>query len=464
VRASRFWGPLAWTVSVFAVYYALLLYPRRFTLSTQFRETYFGKDLIYLRLLGQIGLIFLVVRLLDAFIFDVVTSRKRLVAPQLLRQIVSITLYLVLFGWAISQLTNVTAWLTGGTLLAAVVGLALQDTLGNLFSGIALHMEGSFEVGDVIHSGEYHGVVEAVNWRATHIRGFNNQLVVLPNSVISRERFEIFPRGNFNARVLPVGVDSEAVPARVIDVLTQAVAHIDGVAREIPCLARIGAFNDSSITYEVKYFLRDYSMRDRVDADARRAIWYALRRNAIALAYPIRTYRKHVETVQRQVTPEEIQERLEHVDLLQPLSRREHEAIAAATRLHTWAKGETIIRRGAVGESMFVIVEGRVSVRVPDETDAQHHEVAQLREESVFGEMALLTGERRTADIVALTDVTTLEITREALQPILADNPDLAHALSEKVIERQRASAELVEGAEAAATSVLSRIRSYFGL
>jgi small-conductance mechanosensitive channel len=430
------------------------------------RELYFGKDLRYLFFLGTLGLIFLVVRLLDAFIFDVVISRRRLVAPQLLRQIVSITLYLILFGSAISHLTDrsVTAWLTGGTLLAAVVGLALQDTLGNLFSGIALHMEGSFEVGDVIHSGDYHGVVEAVNWRATHIRGFNNQLVVLPNSVISRERLEIFPHGNFNARVLPVGVDAEAVPARVIDVLSQAVAHIDGVAREIPCLARVGGFNESSITYEVKYFLRDYSMRDRVDADARRAIWYALRRNRIALAFPIRTYRRHVETVQRQVTPEEIQERLQDVDLLLPLSRREHEAIAAATRLHTYAKGETIIRRGAVGESMFVIVEGGVSVRVPDDEDDQHHEVAQLGEESVFGEMALLTGERRTADVIALTDVTTLEITREALQPILADNPGLAEALSRKVMERQAPSGDQADGPGQEAITVLSRIRSYFGL
>jgi small-conductance mechanosensitive channel len=453
---------------VFALYFALRAYPRRFTISPEVRETFFGKDLKFLQFLGLIGLIFLVVRLLDTFIFDVVISRKRqVVAPQLLRQLVSITLYLILFGSAISQLTerSITAWLTGGTLLAAVVGLAMQDTLGNLFSGIALHMEGSFEVGDVIHSGDYHGVVEAVNWRATHIRGFNNQLVVLPNSVISRERFEIFARGNFNARVVPIGVDAEAVPARVIDVLTQAVVHIEGVAREIPCMARIAAFNDSSITYEVKYFLRDYSMRDRVDADARRAIWYALRRNGIALAYPIRTYRKHVGTIQRQITPEEIQERLHDVDLLIPLSRREHEAIAAATRLHTYAKGETIIRRGAVGESMFVIVEGLVSVRVPDEADNQHREVAQLGEESVFGEMALLTGERRTADVIALTDVTTLEITREALQPILADNPGLAQAMSQKVIERRLVSAELVEGSEAdEEISVLSRIRSYFGL
>ena len=112
---------------------------------------------------------------------------------------------------------------------------------------------------------------------------------------------------------------------------------------------------------------------------------------------------------------------------------------------------------------MFVIADGAVSIRVPDQADGLHNEVAQLGEGSVFGEMALLTGERRTADVIAVTDVTALEITREALQPILAGNPDLARALSQKVIDRQRASAEPVEGSEEE-TSLLSRIRSYFGL
>src|SRR5207248_9349305 len=93
---------------------------------------------------------------------------------------------------------NVTTYLTGGAVVAAILGLALQDTLGNLFSGISLHLESSFEVGDVLHSGDYIGVVEGVTWRSTRIRGFNNQVVGLPNSVIGRERLEIFPRSNLN--------------------------------------------------------------------------------------------------------------------------------------------------------------------------------------------------------------------------------------------------------------------------
>src|SRR5207248_7894286 len=192
-----------------------------------------------------------------------------------------IALYLILFAYSVSGVFhyNVRAFLTTGTVLAAVVGLAMQDTLGNLFSGIALHMEGGVEVGDVLHSGDYIGVVEGVTWRATRIRGFANQLVVLPNSVIARERLEIFPRSNMNGRVLQIGVDYNIQPATVLAILMQAASHIDGVAREIPVIARARGFSHSAVVYDIKYFTRDYALRDRIDADIRKAVWYALRRN-----------------------------------------------------------------------------------------------------------------------------------------------------------------------------------------
>lgn len=469
LKTSRFWAPLTWAVVLFGLHWALWWQPRLFADPPALRRM-LGKDLEYLRFLGIVATIFLVVRLADALLFDVsLRSRKNVIAPQLLRQIFSFVLYAILFGWAIKSTfhytwENVVPLLTGGTVLAAIAGLALQDTLGNLFSGIALHMEGSYDVGDVIHSGEYAGVVETVSWRATQIRGYNNQRVVLPNSVIARERLEVFPRGNFNARVLSFGIDYGAVPAKVIDVLTHAAAHIDGVAREVPCFARVASFAESSVIYELKYFTEDYFQRDRIDAEVRRAVWYALRRNNISVPYPVRTYRRFVEPEKHhEVTPEEIFERLKGVDVLAPLSSAELDSIAAATRLHSYSRGETILRKGAVGDSMFVVAEGEVSVRDPDDTSDGRRDVARLGPGSVFGEMALLTGEVRAADVVAVSDVTSLEIAKDALAPILLDNPDLAGAISRKVIERQRVAARTAPSDEEA-VSTLSRIRSYFGL
>jgi small-conductance mechanosensitive channel/CRP-like cAMP-binding protein len=422
-----------------------------------------------LHFLGWVALIIFVVRVVDAFVFDLVMSRRRnVVAPQLLRQIVSIVIYLFLFASALKIIFDydVKTALTGGAVLAAVIGLALQDTLGNLFSGIALHMEGAFDIGDVVHSGDYIGVVESVTWRATRMRAFNNQAIILPNSVMARERLEVFPHGQLNARVLPFGIDYNVPPATVIGIVSQAAAHVEGVSRELPCFVRVANFADSSVIYEIKYYTRDFSRRDHMDADIRKAVWYALHRNKIAFATPVRAFQNYTPPeVSQDVPAEEVSVRLAEVDILSPLSEEARRTIAAATRVHHYAKGETILRHGSAGDSMFVVHSGTASVRLPDDSDQGWHEVAQLGPGTVFGEMALLTGETRTADVVALTDVTALEIGKDSLQPILTDHPDLVETITAKVVQRQDHLDSIRSGSpEEEELSIVERVRAWFGL
>jgi small-conductance mechanosensitive channel/CRP-like cAMP-binding protein len=469
VRRLDLWrsaGPLIISVAFFALHWLVYLHKRPVVVS--------GLDLRPLilegsRFLELAALIIFVVRLVDAVVFDLLMRRRRgVVAPQLLRQIVSIVVYLLLFAWALKTFFDydVKTALTTGAVLAAVIGLALQDTLGNLFGGIAMHMEGSFNVGDVLHSGDYVGVVESVSWRATRMRGFNNQAIVLPNSVLARERLEVFPRSRLTARVLPLSVDYNIPPATVIGILSQAAAHVDGVARDLPCFARVAAFADSAVIYEIKYHTRDYSERDRIDADIRKAVWYALQRNKIAFATPIRAYQQYTPPeVQHAISADNVLERLGEVDILSPLSAEAREAIAAATRIHFYSTGETILRHGSAGDSMFVVHSGTASVRLPDDSQAGWHEVAQLMPGMVFGEMALLTGETRTADVVALADMTALEIGKDLLQPILHDHPELANAITAKVMRRRgRLDAIRNSAAEEEETTIVSRVKAWFGL
>lgn len=414
------------------------------------------------RFLIYIAIAFFAARAIDYLAFDLISRRRNVKAPVLLREIVSIFVFIILIVWAASFIfdAKITAFLAGGTVLAAVLGLALQETLGNLFAGMALALEDSFEVGDVIRSGDHIGVVEAMRWRGTRLRTFQNHIVIVPNSMLARAHLEIFPRHNLNARLLQIGVDKNVPPAMVLDVLTQAASHVDGVSTQIPAFARVADLGDTSVTYEIKYHMADYSERDRIDADIRKAVWYALRRNAISIPYPIRTHVAYEPPSSRtQPETKEIADRLARIDLLSPLEREALDAIAAATRVHTFARGETILRHGTAGNSMFVVHGGTVSVRV-DEA-----EVARLGEGDVFGEMALLTGESRVADVVAMSDVTAIEITKEALQPVLRDHPDLAASISSKVAERRGGLDSLRNASnEEAENTVLSRIRHWFGL
>ncbi len=457
--ASRLFFPLIVSLVLFAGYWPF----RNESLNV------LGGDVLpYVQFAAYTALIFFFVRLLDLVVFDVVVSgRRNVAAPQLLRGIVSIALYAILLVSAFNGVfkINVTGLLTGGAVLAAVLALALQDTLGNLFAGIALHMEETYEIGDVVHTGDYMGVVEGVSWRATRLRGFNNQLVVVPNSVVARERLEIFPRHNLNARVITVGVDYNVAPATVIGILTQVASHVEGVARERPCFARVSSFGDSAVIYDIKYFTRDYSGRDRIDADIRKAVWYALRRNGISFPFPIRAFQPYLPpSGERQVTSEDAFKRLRAVDILEPLSDQALQTLAAAVKVNFYSRGEAILHHGTTGDSMFVVHTGSVTVRVPDDSLTGWHQVAELGPGTVFGEMALLTGEMRTADVVAMTDVVALEIGKDSLQPVLEIHPDLAGAISHQIMLRQEHLESLRGDPEQEELTLMSRIRSYFGL
>lgn len=459
---KRFSRLLFWLVfgsALYALYWFLRANPRLLgTIDGAYKE----RILNAVRFLASIPLIIVVVRLVDLFAFDFFVSRRKHVqAPLLMRELVAGLLYVVLLAWVIWTIFEykITALLATGTVVAAILGLALQETLGNLFSGMALHVDDSFEPGDVIRSGEYFGVVEAVRWRGTRLRTFNNNLVIVPNSMLARERLEIYPRDNLNARVLQIRIDSNVPPATVMQILMQAASNVDGVAHDIPAFARVGDFGESAVVYEIKYHMRDYSQRDRIDADIRRAVWYSLRRNGITIPYPIRTFHKYTPPdLKQQPDAPEILRRLSRVDVLEPLPRGAQEAIAQAARVHTFSRGETIIRQGAEGESMFIVHDGSVAVRIDD------REMARLQPGDFFGEMALLTGEHRAADVIALSDVVAVEIARDAVEPVLHDYPELVSSISAKVAERRRGRAAYSDAPPEEQRTILSRIRAYFGL
>lgn len=413
--------------------------------------------------LAAVPLILGAVRLFDFLAFDVMVSRRSGVrAPILLREIVSLVLFLMLLGWAVYEILGyeVTAILAGGTVVAAVLGLAMQETLGNLFAGIALHIEEDFKVGDVVRSGEFFGIVESVRWRGTRLRTYDNNIVIVPNSLLARERIEVFPRNNMNARVLRFPIDFDVPPAKVIPILLQAAENVEGVERGMPCIARIGNYAEFAAMYEIKYFMADYAQRDRIDAEIRRAVWYALQRNGIRLAVPVRALERFRRPASRS-HPEldAIIGRLSGIDIFASAPPSAKEAIANGAHLGVYSRGETVISEGGEGRSMFIVHEGSVSVRVDG------REVAQLGEGEFFGEMALLTGARRTADVVALTDLVAIEIDKDALQPVFVAQPELAASISARIEER-RASTESHIAAESHGDTapVLSRIRSWFGL
>jgi CRP-like cAMP-binding protein len=275
----------------------------------------------------------------------------------------------------------------------------------------------------------------------------------------------VFPRGNLNARLVFFNTLYTDSPAKTIHVVREAVREADNVSQKITPIVRIRNLGDNGPDYEVKYWLEDYAKYNDTDALVRQRIWYAFRRAGINFAYPTRTL-----WVERHHTGEArdggaLVERLSAVDIFAPLSADETAMLAQAAVRHVFAPGETVIRAGDPGSSMFVVHKGRVRVQVNE--NGRPRTVATLNEGDFFGEMALFTGEPRTANVLALEETEVLEIGHAAMKRVFETNPDLVESLSFIMAERRRGLATKTDSTTTtsdASAGILSAIKRFFGL
>jgi small-conductance mechanosensitive channel/CRP-like cAMP-binding protein len=418
-------------------------------------------------------LAYLGVRLLNAALFDFAFRvRRGYEAPTLVRNIFTLVAFTVLFVFIFKWFykdVNLGALFTTSAIFGVIIGLALQDTLGNFFAGISLHADRPFQVGDVIVVGQqkHTGVVEGITWRAIKIRTFQNHIVLVANSNASKEAIEVCPRENLNARLVFFSTLYTDSPAKTIHVAREAVRDADNVSPKITPIVRIRELGESGIDWEIKYWLEDFAKYNDTDALVRQRVWYALNRSGLTFAFPTRTLHLERKVTTRPVTLEEqIADRLSAVDIFAPLSPDELRQLATGTVGHVFAPGETLIRAGDEGSYMFVVHSGRVEVQVSE--NGRPRTVATLTEGNFFGEMALFTGEPRTASVVAVDETEVLEIGHSAMKHIFETNPDLAESISWTIAERR---ANLAAGSQQAAQAsieesagLLSTIKRFFGL
>ena len=411
-----------------------------------------------------------ILRALADVIFGTIFRRRRgYEAPTLVRNIFSMVAYILSFVIIFKSFypdVGLGALFTTSAVLGAIIGLALQDTLGNLFAGISLHADKPFQVGDVLTVGQRTGVVESITWRAVKIRTFSNHIVLASHTSVSKEAIEVCPRDNLNARIVFFNTLYTDSPAKTIHIVREAVREADNVSPKITPVVRIRNLGESGVEYEVKYWLIDYAKYNDTDALVRQRIWYAFRRARLNFAFPTRTL--HVERKAKTDSTETdgsgFIERLSAVDIFAPLSMEQMAQLAASSASHVFAPGEIVIRAGDEGSSMFVVHNGRVSVQISD--NGKPRTVAVLNEGDFFGEMALFTGEPRTANVLSLEETEVLEIGYQAMKHLFDTNPDLVDSLSHIIAERRvglTAKQENAVDGEEESQGIIASIKRFFG-
>lgn len=417
-------------------------------------------------------------KVFDVLLVDRLTRwRSKPPVPLVLRDIARLVLALVALVLIVRSFfpgINLNVFAVSSLVVGYIVGNASQDTLGNLFAGLALNAERPFQIGDWVTVGGHTGILVDTTWRATRLQTKANDYIVIPNSAIGKEPIINYSRPTrSHGCYLQVGVSYDTPPNKVREVILGVLREAPDVCQHPAPTVYLAGYGDFSVNFTIKFFLEDYARLDPIQSGVMDRLWYAFRREDISIPYPIRDVRHRPaladEESRRLAAEKTVRQLLSGVELFQSLSAEEVEKLANAAKLCLYAAGENLCRQGEPGDSFYVIREGRVAVLVTG-TDGATVTAAHLAEGGFFGEMSLLTGEPRSGTVTAETDVEVLRVSKQNFAGLLHANAELAVKLAavlEKRIEGRRTAmaAHVAREAVKETRSALAlRIRQFFGL
>lgn len=419
-------------------------------------------------------------------LFSVILPRLRLEVPQIVQD-VSVALLSIIAAVTVAGRAgvNLSGLIATSAVLTAVLGFSLQDTIANIAGGLGLQTDNSIEVGDWIrvgtHANDINGRVVRIRWRYTAIETRNWETVLVPNRLLMNSTVMVLGRRTESPqqwrRWVYFHVDFRFPPGDVIEVVQAAVrgAKVPRVAQEPPPNCVMMDMSESFGRYAVRYWLTDIAADDPTDSELRQVIFFALERAGMKPAIPAHAIFMTQETEDRQAikTQKQLARRrkvLDVVPLFAPLSEDEKQELARGLKYAPFAHGEVVTRQGDEGHWLYLLEDGVASVRLSD--GLAEREVAKMSGGSFFGEMSLLTGEPRSATVIAETDVECFRLDKATFQRVIEKRPELMKEVAARLAERRENLRATREGMSADArkqkepsdVDLLDRMMRFFGL
>lgn len=400
-----------------------------------------------LAFIAMVALLFAVGRLAGVLVLEVILNRRLgRPVPTILRDIAQAVLYVFLLLGALRAIGfDPGSILTTGAVVTAVIGLSLQETLGNLVAGLAIQLQRPFDVGDWVQfdgDSKQIGRVVEINWRATKVFTLDEVEVIVPNGLLAKAPISNFSKPTKVARRgVFVSVSYDVPPRRVHEAILEAIADAPGVLAEPLPSVLTHSFGDNGIDYWVRFYTEEFPRRDAVDSGVRDRIYYALRRADFAIPFPQRTVHLHQVSDESRARANEgdiakRQRTLSQVDILKVLDPTLLKQLATLATTRLFSPGETIVRQGDDADELYIIEQGIVAVVLEDK-GKKTSEVTRLGPGMFFGEMALVTGERRQATVRAVEECELMVIGHAPFHDVLAASPKLVKELSRVLAERQ---------------------------
>ena len=348
-----------------------------------------------------------------------------------------------------------------------VIGFSIREMIADFFSGVAISVEQPYRMGDWIEvqPGVVGRVIE-MNWRATRLVTESEQSIIVPNNDLASRLFVNYsmPQPEFRES-LEVILSHTTDSNRAQNILRAAVLATEGLAPDRSPDVKILRFDERGVVYAVRFWVSDYAHRANLLHRVAKNILQHL--DQVGIVLPVAQSEVFLTRNRPRQRERRIDSRglLSRIDWLDALNMEELEQLASAVVSQQYAAGEVIVRAGASGGSLYLLVEGTLEA-----TAASGERFGQIEPGEAFGEMSLLTGEPRSATVTAQTEAFVLKLSRSDFVPILRARPAIAKRLGEVMASRRdRMRRELENDNESGdekglAGQIARRISVFFGL
>jgi small-conductance mechanosensitive channel/CRP-like cAMP-binding protein len=353
--------------------------------------------------------------------------------PKEARLLQDLVVGVVYLGMALSVLAFVfgapigTLIATSGV-IAIILGLALQNTLSDVFSGIALSLGRPYVLGDwILLSDGTEGRVVESTWRSTHLLTLSNNVVVLPNSTLAKLGLTNISRPDeTHGQTLIVRIAPTRMPSIILDVMQSVLLSCNSIVKEPPPLVALKKLDatalEIALLYQVTSPLRRIAARNEVlDLVYRHCKSAGLLLAMPASALAMLDLPTEENATSPRVTPLEL---IEAIPIFTALTKDEKRVLAEATSAREFLKGEVIVQQGELLNTLMMVRAGVILMR------HENDDVGRLAPGDFFGETGLLAGMGEVCTLEALTRVTVYEIDQQAFAPLLVNRPAMAEDLA----------------------------------
>lgn len=424
---------------------------------------------------------FLVNLLFNIIVWNKIVSRRLGTrVPALLKIISAFVLAAIILSIIITSvygksLTTFIA-LSGG--LGLILGIALQHSIVDFFSGIILHLERPFRIGDFIMFNNTRlgdepliGKVSSIDWRTSRLVKTDGNTIIVPNNQFTKLILTNFSLPEEQSRMeIEYCIGFEFDTERVCDIILTALFSVEGIRDYKAPKVKVSATTLNGAIYQVRYWIFPTKLSPGRSRDyVNRAVIKYLKYAGITMAYEkTDIYHSPMET--RLFNPEDLKRTLiNNIPIFKSLSRENLDFLNSQLIERTFHKDTNIVNEGEAGEAMFVVSEGFASVIVKGESDTESKVVGKIGPGQFFGEMSLVLGEPRSATVRAEKKCKLYEMNKKSLKAMFDRDPKLLNHIVTIIDSRKQKNENIlsesdIEEQEVRQKNLMDKIEDFFKL